>query len=370
MPELYHHIRFKKFVNITSKVFKKLFFCLFCHANGQSLQLTAVLCKRNFIRLNLVPRAAFLLACYISGSFTAVVYAESSAHEIRFHEVEQGVYVHYGRHELLTADTVAGIANHGFIVGESSVAIIDPGGTVDSVRQTITAIKKLTSLPISHVVVSHVHPDHSLGLAAFASEQHFGKPVILGHPKLADALERNLQFFRQHFIFDNTTEQLRKLIEDGDIQPVDTERIVDLGNRKITLTPYTRAHSDTDVSVYDHATKTLWAGDLLFVERTPAVGESILGWLKVLSQISQLDIGTVIPGHGHGGKFSELIQPQRSYLEFVVAQTRQAIARQVSLKEFISDESNFVADLRAQWKLFDEQHALNLARAYAELEWE
>ena len=124
------------------------------------------------------------------------------------------------------------------------------------------------------------------------------------------------------------------------------------------------------MSVYDHASKTLWAGDLLFVERAPAIDGSVLGWLEVLSQLNQLDIGTVIPGHGPSGGYSELVQPQINYLEFIVRQAREAIAQQVSLKEFIAEENSLLTSLRNNWRLFDEQHRLNLSRAYAELEWE
>lgn len=339
--------------------------CLFCresrltqHSHGFNSDFAA---GKSSIAL------AILLIWFI---FTGSASAQSISTNIEFTEIIDGVYVRYGRHEEINADSVADIANHGFIVGDTSVAIIDPGGTVAVARQTVAAVKEITSKPVTHVIVSHVHPDHSLGLAAYVDGDLADKPVIAGHPGLAASLLQNLDFFKQRFASDDTTDQLLKLIEAGQIESIDQERTFDLGNRKITLTAFNNAHSSTDVTVYDQKTKTLWSGDLLFVERTPAVDGSIVGWIKALNELSQLDITTVIPGHGPSGLYSELAQPQLDYLTLVVDQARDAIAQGISLANFISNNSYISAHSQSKWKLFDTQHAVNLSRAYVELEWE
>lgn len=341
--------------------------CLFCGA----WRLTQVLhgSTRDFSGLKRSLSFAILVVS-LTATFMGGVSAQSLSANIEFNEIKDGVYVRYGRHEVINAGNVAHIANHGFIVGDAGVAIIDPGGTVAVARQTVAAVKEITSKPVTHVIVTHVHPDHSLGLAAYLDGDLADETVIAGHPKLAVSLLQNLDFFKQRFAFDSTTDQLRQLIEAGQIESVDEERTFDLGNREVTVTAFGNAHTSTDVTVYDRQTKTLWSGDLLFVERTPAIDGSVIGWIGALNQLSQLDIKTVIPGHGPSGLYSELAQPQLDYLTLVVDQARDAIAQGISLANFISNNRYISAHSQSKWKLFDSQHAVNLSRAYVELEWE
>ena len=83
-------------------------------------------------------------------------------------EVAPDVFVHPGRQEDFTpAQLAAGIANLGFVIGERSVAVIDTGGSREEGAELLAAIRARTDLPVSHVIDTHVHPDHLLGNVAF-----------------------------------------------------------------------------------------------------------------------------------------------------------------------------------------------------------
>ena len=60
---------------------------------------------------------------------------------------------------------------------------------------------------------------------------------------------------------------------------------LDLGSRTLTLRSWPTAHSDNDVSVLDEQTKTLFAGDLVFLTHIPVLDGSIRGWLKVIDEL-------------------------------------------------------------------------------------
>ena len=83
-------------------------------------------------------------------------------------EVAPGVFVLPGLDEDAAADNLDAIANTGFVVGRDAVAVIDPGGSLAHGRLLRHAVAAATPLPIRHILITHVHPDHLMGASAFA----------------------------------------------------------------------------------------------------------------------------------------------------------------------------------------------------------
>src|SRR5215831_14336116 len=62
-----------------------------------------------------------------------------------------------------------GVSNSGIIIGTDGVILFDPKGTVDAGQAVIAEVAKLTPKPITTVMVSHAHPDHTRGLPAYSN---------------------------------------------------------------------------------------------------------------------------------------------------------------------------------------------------------
>jgi quinoprotein relay system zinc metallohydrolase 2 len=301
--------------------------------------------------------------------FTLFIGLQSIAHAQPSYEVKQitdGIFYHQGVHEDATPDNFGAIANVGFIIGEQCVAIIDSGGSYIEGSKLDLALKRITQTPVCYVINTHVHPDHLFGNAAF--EQY--KPNYIGHEKLPDAIAARKTYFESTFKdilkhnYEGTTIiEPTRLVELG--KPVE----IDLGNRKLTLTAYQTSHTDHDLTVLDQKTKSLWTGDLLFVDRIPVMDGSINGWISVMDELLKMDINTIIPGHGkiQTQDWQNSINKQRDYFVTIRDQIRLIIS------DFgtIDKASKTVAlDEKPKWLLFDKYHKRNITASFVELEWE
>src|SRR5512146_2731409 len=61
----------------------------------------------------------------------------------------------------------AGPARTGVVIGEKEVAVIEANMTEAGTGEAIAAIRKLTPLPIGHILLTHSDDDHVNGLPGF-----------------------------------------------------------------------------------------------------------------------------------------------------------------------------------------------------------
>lgn len=278
-------------------------------------------------------------------------------------EVAPGIFVHNGVHEEASAANDDAIANIGFIVGADAVAVIDPGGSFAEGAALRAAIRARTDRPIRYVIMTHVHPDHILGAAAFSGDH----PDFIGHAKLPGALAQRGDYYLRRL-----RDALGDAADGSEVVPptllVSNYLDLDLGGRHLVLRAHGPAHTDNDLTIFDQNTRTFWLADLLFVDRIPVIDGSLVGWLKELGEITAVSAERAIPGHGPVSvPWPAAAEPERRYLEAVAQDTRAAIKAGIG----IADAWRHVANSeRGRWLLFDDYHPRNVTASYKELEWE
>jgi quinoprotein relay system zinc metallohydrolase 2 len=215
------------------------------------------------------------------------------------------------------------------------------------------------------VINTHVHVDHVLGNVAFKAD----KPSFIGHAALGAAIARNREFFIENYAADLDAPPTAEQIVGPD-QGVDvgTELDLDLGDRHLKLRAWPKAHTDCDLTVFDEKTGTLWTGDLLFVERLPAIDGSVIGWLAAIDEIARMPVKHVVPGHGPASNdLATALSPERRYLQALVAGVRSEFAQGKPMEDAIAELG---AAKIPGWLLWDTTQPHNVARVYQELEWQ
>jgi quinoprotein relay system zinc metallohydrolase 2 len=276
-----------------------------------------------------------------------------------------GIYVHHGVHEDMSEGYHADICNVSFIVGSKGIAVIDTGGSLKTGQALREAIRQVSELPILYVINTHVHPDHIFGNAAFIQD----KATFVGHEKLPDAMERR----RENYLRINQQWLGAAFAGSEIVKPsllVKTTANLDLGDRTLLLTAYPVAHTNTDLTVLDKKSSTLWTGDLLFVERTPSIDGDIKGWLAVINELKNNEAEFAIPGHSSSLKdanWKKQLNDQERYLWTLLNDIRASIKKGEVMEKTMGTAA---ASERSYWQLFDIVNRRNVNSIYPSLEWE
>lgn len=301
---------------------------------------------------------------FFIGAFTLLLaITPALAEPLAMQEVGAGIYVHQGVHEDLSEDYHGDICNVSFVVGSKGVAVIDTGGSLKVGKKLHGAVRLVTTLPILYVINTHVHPDHIFGNAAFVEDQ----AMFVGHVKLADAMELRKETYLR--INNNWlgadfagSEIIKPTI------PVKDKLELDLGDRKLQLTAYPTAHTNTDITVLDSKTATLWTGDLLFVERTPSIDGDLKGWLAVIDQLKAVPAQQMVPGHGAIAKDWKIaLDNEQRYLATLLGDIRASIKKGEVMEKAMDSAA---ASEKGKWALFDIVNRRNVNTVYPSLEWE
>jgi len=309
------------------------------------------------------PRLRLLL-----GWMTAWALAlPAAAAPLAMQQVAPGIYVHQGQQQAWMEAKADDVANLAFIVGQRCVAVVDTGGSPAIGQRLLAAVAQATPLPVCFVISTHAHPDHALGLGAFAAASGGAAPQFVAHARFAAAAGAR----QRHWAHALQREAGITLAPQDLVMPslpVTGEMEIDLGGRKLALRAWPTGHTDSDLTVLDQQTRSLFLGDLVFVGHMPVLDGKLKGWLAVLAELQRMDVALAIPGHGAPGRdWQAMLAPQQAYLESLQRDVRKALRERRSLAQTVQDAP---VPGGGPWLLAEHFHRRNLTAAYAELEWE
>lgn len=218
------------------------------------------------------------------------------------YRLADNTYMLFGNISILDEKNRGFNANAGFIVTEQGVIVIDSLGTPRLGQRMINSIRCITNKPIKYLIVTHNHPDHAYGAAAFRNIEGI---TIIAHQGTVDynlsaTLETSVDYRRTKLPKD--MHGFKPLEADIYIkaEPYARKRI-HLGQEVIDIYNTGKHHSYGDLLVHQVNQEILWISDLAFNQRTTYMGdgdsEQILKaqeWLLKTFPRTRL----MVPGHG------------------------------------------------------------------------
>lgn len=102
----------------------------------------------------------------------------------------------------------------------------------------------------------------------------------------------------------------------------DGEMAVQVGDKHVQLIEVGPAHTRGDVLVLSPSDKTVFTGDILFIEGTPIMWQGpVANWIAACERIEAMDVDAIVPGHGPVTDKAG-VQAVRGYLQFVHDEAR------------------------------------------------
>ncbi len=235
--------------------------------------------------------------------FTGLIFVAARSQGTAVRELAPAVFFWQGDHVRKVP------ANCTWIVFKDYVLVIDANFPV-AAKEIIPLIHATTDKPIRFVFDTHWHSDHSTANRMY---REAGAAIVCSTPCAEELRTKGMQ--------------ARVPPEPASISFAD-RMVFDDGTHRVELTLQGPAHSKGDAVAYLPKEKILVSGDLC-VNWTWGnnVGDPDADfdhWIKVLDDLAQWKIQTVIPGHGSLASV-ETLRGQRAYLAEMQDKVRRGI---------------------------------------------
>jgi len=197
------------------------------------------------------------------------------------------------------------ISNCGVVVGADSLVAIDAGAAPLMAKKLVADAQRATGKRFRRAVITHVHGDHTNGTQfldvadVIAHEQcRMAMTKLSNQPKPANWAKREN--------WADGTEEFKLSIPNLSFSEKLT---LHQGATDIELINLGPAHTAGDTLVYLPNEKILFAGDIGSFGVTPLHGSGYAaGVIKTCDKILEMDVVTIVPGHGPVGGKTELAE--------------------------------------------------------------
>lgn len=266
-----------------------------------------------------------LLGAGLAFPFAARAETFAGSYTPKAEAIADGVWMVRGADAPIAFDNGGMIANSAIIATEAGAVLFDPGVSLEDGKALGTLARQVSGKPVARVYVSHLHPDHALGAAAF------DPAIVHALPATRADLERDGEGFSDamYRLLADWMKGTHVVLPLGDV----SEGEVQFGGRTLRLFAL-KGHSSGDLALLDVRTGTLLAGDLVFHDRAPSTPHADLAqWRLALDRLKTTPHALLLPGHGPLDRDGSAIAQTRDWIDWVEATLTQAVADGLDMTE-------------------------------------
>lgn len=296
----------------------------------------------------------FMMALAVSMAFAGALPAPKVV------KVNERIFAFIGPMELPDKKNQGYMVNSILVIGDTGAIVVDTGFTDEIGTMLAKQVAKLTAKPVTHVINTHHHGDHSLGNTAFPNAQ-----ILSSEQCRKLALEYGAEWISivesaAGRKFPNT-----KVITASVTYPQNSKTDLTLAGVKMQFWIPEAAHTMGDMMIWLPDDQVLLAGDVLVNKVTPAFRDAKLKeWINALAEIQNLPIKTIVPGHG-----PLMTKQDAAAMHQRMASLYSGI--EAGVKDGLTDSEIRKKLNLTEWKKllhFDEQMGANINKAYLEIE--
>ncbi len=275
-------------------------------------------------------------------------------------KVNDRIFAFIGPMELPDNKNQGYMVNSILVIGDTGAIVVDTGFTDEIGSMLAKQVTKLTAKPVTHVINTHHHGDHSLGNTAFPDAQ-----ILSSEQCRKLALEFGADWISivesaAGRKFPNT-----KVITASVTYPQNSKTDLTLAGVKMQFWIPEAAHTMGDMMIWLPDDQVLLAGDVLVNKVTPSFRDAKLKeWINALAEIQSLPIKTIVPGHG-----PLMTKQDAAAMHQRMASLYSGI--EAGVKDGLTDSEIRTKLNLTEWKKllhFDEQMGGNINKAYLEIE--
>ena len=213
---------------------------------------------------------------------------------VHVEKINDRVYALLGPADVPNRENGGYMNNNLAIIGKDGVVLVDAGSHVAVAEHILQALRTVTTKPVTHVLITHHHADHHLGLAAFP-----GATVVS-----TDVCAREIaEHGKGHVAWMKGRTGLSlagtRPVTPTVLIPAKTRRSMELQGVPMELIGTDTAHTHGDMMVWLPEDGVLASGDVLVHGINPNLEDGNLKkQIAVIDEALKLPLKEVMPGHG------------------------------------------------------------------------
>ena len=294
-----------------------------------------------------------------------VMLAFAVAPEMKLKRVEKDVYMVRGVDALPSLENRGFMSNAYAVLTKEGWVVIDALSTPELSKEFVQNLQRVKKVPIAYAIITHYHPDHYYGVRTY---KELGAKIV--------AHENLYEYYNSGQAINdlaNRQNNIKGLWDSVKLYPPDIvvkdRYVLKVGEKSFEIISMQPAHTNNDLVVYIRKDNILFAGDLVYMNRIPFMGDgtsSSKGWEKALMEIKNLKPRVILAGHNEPLGM-DAVDFTLGYIKYV----RENVKR-------LKDEGKFVDEIKEVLSenpyrnlvMYNQFHNANISKVFIELDME